>query len=320
MELIRGLHNIRARHQGSVATIGNFDGVHRGHRVIVEQAQRLAQQNGTRSTVIVFEPQPREYFRPESAPPRLTPLPAKLKLLAALGVDQVLCLSFNGRLQQLSAAEFTEEVLVTGLAAKALIVGDDFRFGRDRQGDFAFLQQMGVQHQFAVLDTETIFHADQRISSTRIRQSLVAGEFQIAANLLGRFYSIEGRIKHGRQLGRTLDTPTANISLSKWNTPVNGVYCVVVKLLATSQFYWGVANIGQRPTVNGKKRQLEVHLFDFVGDLYHQKLGVVFLKHLRDEQKFDSVEALKLAIGNDKQQARQYFAQLSNSKESYFDA
>ncbi|HDY98125.1 MAG TPA: bifunctional riboflavin kinase/FAD synthetase [Pseudomonas sabulinigri] len=303
MELVRGLHNLRPRHRGCVATIGNFDGVHAGHQAILSRLQAHSERLGLPGCVVIFEPQPREYFAPDAAPPRLTRLREKLALLQAQGVDRVLCLAFNRRLRELSAEQFVQQVLIEGLGVQHLEVGDDFRFGCDRSGDFAFLQSSGEQHGFTVEAANTVAESGERISSTRLRQVLAEGDFALAERLLGRPFSIAGRVLYGQQLGRTIGAPTANVQLKRVNPPLHGVYRVSVELDGVLQK--GVANIGKRPTVKSDgKAHLEVHLFDFDGDLYGRRLDVVFHEKLREEQRFDSLDALQAAIKADFAAAR----------------
>ncbi|MBM7063094.1 bifunctional riboflavin kinase/FAD synthetase [Pseudomonas sp. UL073] len=306
MHLVRGLHNLRPQHRGCVATIGNFDGVHRGHQAILARLRERAAELGVPSCVVIFEPQPREFFAPDSAPPRVTRLRDKLELLAGEGIDRVLCLSFNRRLRELSAAEFVHAVLVEGLGVKHLEVGDDFRFGCDRAGDFAFLCQVGPSEGFTVEAAATIEVAGERVSSTRVRQALAEANFALAEHLLGRPFQIEGRVLHGQKLARQLGTPTANIQLKRRRAPLSGVFVVSVEL---DGLRWpGVANIGVRPTVDGDGRpHLEVHLLDFAGDIYGRHLTVAFHHKLRDEQRFASLEALKTAIDADVAAARAFW-------------
>ncbi|UTW06683.1 bifunctional riboflavin kinase/FAD synthetase [Pseudomonas benzenivorans] len=306
MQLVRGLHNLRPQHRGCVATIGNFDGVHRGHQAILARLRERAAELGVPSCVVIFEPQPREFFAPLTAPARLTRLRDKLALLAKEGVDRVLCLAFNPRLRELSAADFVREVLVEGLAVRHLEVGDDFRFGCDRAGDFAFLAQAGAQLGFTVEAAATVEVDGGRVSSTRVREALASGDFALAEQLLGRPFQIAGRVLHGQKLGRQLDAPTANIQLKRRRVPLTGVYLVSTRV--DGQAWPGVANIGVRPTVAGDgSAHLEVHLLDFAGDLYGRRLTVAFHHKLRDEQRFASLEALKTAIAADIAAARAHW-------------
>jgi riboflavin kinase/FMN adenylyltransferase len=306
MQLVRGLHNLRPKHLGCVATIGNFDGVHRGHQAILARLRERAVALGLPSCVVIFEPQPREFFTPELAPARLTRLRDKLTLLAEAGVDRVLCLAFNRRLRELSAAEFVRAVLVDGLGVRHLEVGDDFRFGCDRAGDFDFLLQAGASNGFSVEAASTVEVQGQRVSSTRVREALAAADFALAEDLLGRPFQLAGRVVHGQALGRQLGTPTANVQLKRRRVPLTGVYLVSTEV--DGQRWPGVANIGVRPSVaSDGNAHLEVHLLDFSGDLYDRRLTVAFHRKLRDEQRFASLEALKAAIAADIAVARAYW-------------
>ncbi|WP_422422795.1 bifunctional riboflavin kinase/FAD synthetase [Pseudomonas sp. GZD-222] len=306
MQLVRGLHNLRPQHRGCVATIGNFDGVHRGHQAILARLRERAVELGVPSCVVIFEPQPREYFAPDTAPSRLARLRDKVALLAAEGVDRVLCLAFNQRLSKLSAAEFVDTILVDGLGVKHLEVGDDFRFGCDRVGDFEFLQQAGLSQGFTVEAAQTVELDGLRVSSTQVRQALAKADFALAERLLGRPYRISGRVLHGQKLARQLGTPTANIQLKRRRVPLSGVYLVSVEL--DGKAWPGVANIGVRPTVSGDgSAHLEVHLLDYAGDLYGRRLTVEFHHKLREEQRFASLEALKSAIDADIAAARAHW-------------
>lgn len=299
MQLVRGLHNVRTLHHGCVATIGNFDGVHLGHQAILTRLRNSAARLKLPSCVIVFEPQPREFFNPDNAPVRLTRLRDKLQLFADAGIDQVLCIAFNKRFSQLSAQAFVQRVLLDALGIKHLQVGDDFRFGCDRAGDFAFLQDAGQRYGFSVEPTATIEIDGLRVSSTRVRAALADADFPLARRLLGRPYSIDGRVMHGKKLGRTLNAPTANVQLKRHRAPLHGVYLVSVRLHSGRQVP-GVANIGTRPTVDHEqKAHLEVHLLNFSGDLYGQHIAVTFHQKIRDEQRFESLPQLQEAIAAD---------------------
>ncbi|WP_256677869.1 bifunctional riboflavin kinase/FAD synthetase [Pseudomonas sp. SJZ079] len=286
--------------------MGNFDGVHRGHQAIMARLRERAGELGVPSCVVIFEPQPREFFSPQTAPARLTRLRDKLALLSAEGVDRVLCLAFTRRFRELSAAEFVQKVLIDGLAVRHLEVGDDFRFGCDRAGDFAFLSQAGAREGFSVEAAKTVVLDGVRVSSTRVREALASGDFALAEHLLGRPFQIAGRVLHGQKLGRQLDAPTANVQLKRCHVPLTGVYLVSTEI--DGRVWPGVANIGVRPTVAGDgSAHLEVHLLDFAGDLYGRRLTVAFHHKLRDEQRFASLEALKTAIAADIAAARAHW-------------
>lgn len=304
---IRGLHNLRPSYRGCVATIGSFDGVHLGHQAILQQLQQVANACKLPSVVIIFEPQPHEFFAGDKAPARLMRLREKVQALLAAGVNRVLCLQFNDALRRLSAEAFVEKVLIEGLGIKHLVVGDDFRFGCDRRGDFALLQTIGSQRGFSVTDTVTLEVGGERVSSTRIRQLLEQGDFASAEQLLGKPYSINGRIAYGQQLGRKLGVPTANVHLRRYRSPLHGVFTVTVKF-ADGSVYKGVANVGVRPTVTGdKKPLLEVHLFDFSRMAYGAMIDVTFHTKLRDEKKFNSLDELQTQLQMDIAQAKQFF-------------
>ncbi len=302
MQLIRGLQNIKPAHQGCVATIGNFDGVHCGHRAILQSLHAQACKHNTRTCVITFEPLPREHFHQETAPARLTTLREKLFLLEQCQVDQVLCLPFDHRLSTISADDFVTNILVNGLHIRYLIVGDDFRFGYGRRGSYQHLVKCGQQYGFTVSNTPTVTQAQERISSTRIRQALARGAFMEANRLLGHPLIMMGKVRRGQRLGRQLGFPTANICAGRHHLPVSGVY--VVRVYHGGRWHGAVANLGTRPTVSRDKPWLEVHLLDFTGDLYGQLLRVEFMEKLRDEKKFDSLPALKEAIVGDVLNAR----------------
>jgi riboflavin kinase/FMN adenylyltransferase len=313
MELIRGLYNLRPCHRGSVATIGNFDGVHLGHQAVLGQLAEKAQELGLPTVVITFEPQPQEYFSygqaREQLPPRLTRLREKLRTLRRFAVDRVLALRFNQRLAGLSAADFIQQVLLDGLDVRYLVVGDDFRFGRGREGDFALLQRVGAAHGFEVVHMHTFSLGGARVSSTRIREALQRGDLLQAEQMLGRPYRMCGRVAHGNKLGRTIGFPTANIFLHRKKTPLDGVFAVELFGIEGEPVA-GVANVGTRPTVDatGTRTLLEVHLFDFAAEIYGQYVQVNFLHRIREERRFDSFDALKAQILNDAEEARAFFA------------
>jgi riboflavin kinase/FMN adenylyltransferase len=314
MRLIRGLTNLKRLSGqagsplagGCVATIGNFDGVHLGHKTIIDQVKQKASQLGVPAAVMIFEPQPREFFQGAEAPPRLMPFCQKFEALLAEGVDMVLCIRFDETFRSYSGMGFIEDVLVSGLGVRHLVVGDDFRFGCDRAGDFKLLQSVGQERGFTVENTRTVTVDGERVSSTRVRNALNVNGLEEAERLLGHPYRIHGRIVYGRQLGRQLNAPTANILLNQMPA-LRGVYVVRARL-ETGEWCDGVANIGLRPTVDGKRPSLEVHLFDFAGTLYGQHLEVVFRHGLRDEVKFDSVDELRQQIARDFDNARAWLA------------
>ncbi|MGC1854949.1 MAG: bifunctional riboflavin kinase/FAD synthetase [Candidatus Aquirickettsiella sp.] len=305
-ELICNIHNVKLRHQGCVATIGNFDGLHRGHQTVIQALIKLAKQLNLPTCVILFEPHPQEFFYGDQAPARLMRLREKIKFLQFLAIDRVLCLRFNKRLAECSAEEFVKKILVDKLSIKGLIIGDDFRFGRGREGDFSFLQKLGQKYEFTVFSTPTVLLENERIGSSRVRNAVKQADFKLASLLLGRPFRLSGRVIYGNQRGRLLGFATANIGLHRHVIPLQGVFIVNVYGLADTPLA-GIANCGKRPTVNGVKNLLEVHLFDFDQNIYGRFIEVEFLKKIRDEKKFDSLESLKQQITNDVAVAKSYF-------------
>ncbi|MCR9279598.1 MAG: bifunctional riboflavin kinase/FAD synthetase [Pseudomonadaceae bacterium] len=307
MKVIRGYHNLTAAHRGCVATFGTFDGVHHGHQVLIAHVRAKAAELGVPSMLITLEPQPREFFADPSVPvpARLTRFREKSLLLCQSGLDYLLCLPFNRDMADTTAEEVIDRLIVDRLALRYLVIGDDFRFGQRAAGDYAMLKRAGEAHGFEVSKLGTLAFDDDRVSSTRVRQALADADFALAEKLLGRAYSISGRVVYGRQLGRQLGVPTANIRLQRYRAALQGVYAVRVSGVAGEDVpVPGVANIGVRPTVDGEQPMLEVHLFDYSGDLYGQRLSVTFHHKIRDEQTFDGLEALKTQIHADMDSAR----------------
>lgn len=308
MELIRGLQNLRPEHYGCVATIGNFDGVHLGHQAVIGQLAEKGQELGLPTLVVVFEPQPLEVFQGNRAPARLTRLREKLRAMARYSVDRLLCIRFSKSFGHMTAESFIQDVLVSALGVRYLVVGDDFRFGKDRQGDFAMLKQAGEQHGFEVTNLHSFRIDADRVSSTRIRASLAAGDLAGAEKLLGRPYRMCGRVAHGDKIGRTLGFPTANIHLHRKVTPVQGIYAVEVFGLKGEPLQ-GVASVGTRPTVGGTRSLLEIFIFDFDQEIYGKYLNIDFLHRIRDEERFDSLDELKQWILDDIEKAKRWFAE-----------
>lgn len=306
MEVIVGLHNIKPRHKGCVLTIGSFDGVHRGHQMLLEQMAAKGRQLGAPSMLLTFEPTPREYFRGGVVPARLTRFREKITLLQQTDLDRVLCLPFNERTANTPADWVVEELLNNRLGVRHLVVGDDFRFGKGARGDYSMLQKAGERHGFGVSQMGTLTYRGERVSSTRVREALWEGDFELAKALLGHPYFMMGRVVYGRQLGRQLGVPTANIRLQRYRTPLEGVFAVTVTGLERK--HEGVANVGVRPTVDGKEPLLEVHIFDFAGDIYGELLTVEFKHKIRDERTFDGLDSLKAQIDRDIVATREWFA------------
>jgi len=294
-------------------TIGNFDGVHRGHQAMLGRTVERARALKLTSCVLTFEPHPREFFSPATAPARLTRLRDKLELMAAAGVGRVHVARFDARLAALAAERFIEEIVVLELRAAWLLVGRDFRFGAKRGGDFALLEQLGRRDGFELEAMPEVALQGERVSSSGVRAALAAGNLAAAERLLGRPYVMSGRVAHGEKLGRELGFPTANLVLRR-QPPLAGVFVVECLIEGEGQWRAGVASMGRRPTVNTTPTPLlEVHLLDYSGHLYQRHLQVRFLARLRDEEKYDGVPALRAAIARDAAQARDFFAKKTNA-------
>jgi len=306
MQVFRGIPE-RAEH-GCVLTIGNFDGVHRGHQALLARLRAKSLSTGLPAAVLTFEPHPREYFAHEHRPRRLTSLREKILLLEGQGVDRLYIARFNRQFAGLTADEFVEDVLIHGLGVRHVLIGDDFCFGRGRKGNFSMLKAAGDQVGFGVEAMHTLDHEGERVSSSAVRTALADGDMAHAARLLGRPYSISGRVMHGDKIGRTIGFPTANIQLKHRSPPLMGIYTVSVEGLGERPLP-GVASVGVRPTINDAGRpSLEVHLFDWSADCYDAHLRINFLRKQRDEERYDSLEALTAQIARDADEARAYFA------------
>jgi riboflavin kinase/FMN adenylyltransferase len=314
MEIIRGFHNLRPRHRGSVVTIGTFDGVHHGHKMLLDHLAAKGRELDSPSMLITLEPTPREFFgaTDEPVPARLTRFREKIVLLECTKLDRVLCLPFNERTRSTPAEWVVDVLLHERLGVRYVVVGDDFRFGKGAVGDYDMLKAAGDRYGFGVSHMGTLRFEHERISSTRIRERLAAGDFDTAERLLGHPYFIMGRVVYGRQLGRTLGIPTANIRLQRYRAALEGVFAVTVEGLGTPRE--GIANIGVRPTVDGKEPLLEVHLFDFDDDIYGRLLTVTFTHKIRDEIAFASLDRLKAQIHEDIAIARDWFAKRRSSE------
>ena len=310
MTFVRDLNRLRFGDRRSVVTIGSFDGVHLGHQAILKQVSAKAEQLGGRAVAMTFEPQPQEYFSAQTAPPRLMRSREKIEALLDFGMDLVVCLRFNNRLRNLTADQFINDILVGGLGTQHLIVGDDFRFGCDRSGDFEMLVAMGKQLDFSVQDTQTVEVQNQRVSSTSVRQLLQQADFERVGQLLGRPFAITGKVTYGQQLGRKLGFPTANVNLNRCRAPLSGVYAVWVDIEGIETRYKGAANVGVRPTIGDMvKPILEVHLLDFSNCIYGRRINVEFVHKIRDEQQFTTLKNLSENIQRDVEKIRDWFAE-----------
>ena len=309
MQLIRGLHNLKKSEQGCVLTIGNFDGIHRGHQAILKRLISCAENYDLPSAVVFFEPHPEELFRPENSPPRMSRFRDKITFLKEFGIDQLILVKFSRRFSQMSAEHFLKEILINQLGVKHLIVGDDFHFGHQRQGNYEYLSSHCEPLGFDLERTATLTEGGERISSTAVRQALQNNDLQKAERLLGRPYIISGKVVHGDKRGRTIGFPTANVLLQRKASPLHGVFAVEVEYTVGNNKVniFGVANIGKRPTVGGHRLQLEVHLFNWSQDIYGEHITVKFVRHIRAERKFADFEQLKTQIALDSQTAKEIF-------------
>jgi riboflavin kinase/FMN adenylyltransferase len=307
MELIRGLYNLRPRHRGCVLTIGAFDGVHRGHQEMIRVLRERAAWHSVPATALAFEPTPREFFAKGRPPARLTRFRERYEAFARYGVERFVCLPFTERVRSLTADEFIERVLVQGLAVREVVIGHDFRFGRNHQGTVATLREFGSRYGFDVTEVAPFEIDGERVSSSLVRQALDAGNMSRAWKFLGRPYRITGKVVHGAKLGRKLGYPTANLRLHRRATPLAGIFAVKVSGAGLQQAP-AVASLGTRPAVNGTELLLEAHVFNYSGDLYRQYLHVDFIERLRDELWFPNVDALVQQMDKDAARARQLLA------------
>lgn len=310
MRLIRGLSDQSAQQlnefaNGCVASIGNFDGLHLGHQKLLGHLKKKSIELNLPSAIISFEPLPAEFFMP-SPPTRIYPFRDKVRLLNQLGIDYYVNLPFNKQLATMSAKDFVQQFLLEQLNVRYLVVGDDFRFGKQRTGDFQLLQSMGAKAGMVVCDTATCHHQDKRISSTRIRDFLATGDLSASNALLGNLYQLSGRVRHGNKRGRTIGFPTLNLRMPDNIAAVHGVYAVRIKGLADITLT-GVASLGKNPTVDGREVRLETYVFDYNGNAYGKYISIQLDKFLRLEACFDSFDALKQQIDQDVDKARRYY-------------
>jgi riboflavin kinase/FMN adenylyltransferase len=310
MELVRGLHNISPRHQGCVLTVGNYDGVHLGHQQMIGALKTRAAELRSAATVLVFEPSSKEFIDPEGAPPRLTSWREKFLALAAQGVDRLVTLRFDEYMRAMTPQSFVDELIVESLGTRHMVVGDDFRYGCNAGGTIDSLRAAGHAHGFGVEQIAPFVFDGVRVSSTAVRERLASSDYAGAKRLLGRPYRMLGRVVHGRELGRTLGFPTANLRLMRRKSPVNGVLAVRVFGISP-EAKTAVASLGTRPTVDGKEMLLEVHVFDFAGDIYGREIEVEFVAKLRDEVKFESLDAMIVQMKVDAAQARDLLSKVN---------
>ena len=304
MELVRGLHNLAKAARGCVLTVGNFDGVHLGHQQMIRAVKERAAELKLPAAVLVFEPSSKEFIDPDGAPARLTRWREKFTALETVGVDRLVTLRFNDCMREMSAQAFVDDLIVGGLKVRHIVVGHDFRYGCKARGTIETLREAGRVQGFGVEEIAPFIIDGVRVSSTSVRERLEEGDFPGAARLLGRPYRMLGHVAHGRRLGRELGFPTANLHLMRRKSPVWGISAVRVFGVAPAPVA-GVASLGTRPTLDGTEPLLEVHVFDFAGDLYGRLIEVEFVAKLRDEAKFDSLDALVEQMHVDAAQARE---------------
>ncbi|MCH8550499.1 MAG: bifunctional riboflavin kinase/FAD synthetase [Natronospirillum sp.] len=308
MKLLRGQQPRLAPERETVVTVGNFDGVHLGHRQLLQGLLDYGQSHQLDTAVVLFEPQPREFFMGDAAPPRLYALRDKVVALRDMGMDWVWVMRFDGRLAAEEPEDFVLQRLCGHLRARHIVVGDDFRFGARRRGDLELLQSMGPERGFTAVGTRSFIAADQRVSSTAIREALQAGDFATAEMLLGHPYRMSGRVIYGQQLGRQLGFPTANIAIGHHRRAVNGVYRVWARLETDGERLPAIANVGIKPSFAHLGPLLEVHLLQHNLHLYGRPLTVEFIEKVRDARKFASLDQLKTQIHQDIATARAAFA------------
>ena len=313
MNLIRGLVNLHTQSQPCVATIGNFDGVHLGHQAIVERVLSKSRLLSVPSCVLLFEPHPKEFFLGENCPPRLTCLREKYQQLQQLGVDKLVVLQFNQPLRKMPAAEFVSSILIEKLRVKHLVVGDDFKFGHQRKGNYQLLEQMASGH-YSLEPTPSVIVNGERVSSTLIRDALTADNLDKASALTGRRFSLTGKVGYGQQLGRKLNFPTANVAIKRKKMPINGVFLAKCHWIQDGRQHsaWSAVNCGSRPTVDGVNYRLEVHLLGVSPSLYGIELTVDFYALIRKEAKFSGISELRVQIAKDVDAAKRLIGQFEN--------
>jgi riboflavin kinase / FMN adenylyltransferase len=309
MQLVRGRHNLAQRHRGCVLTVGNYDGVHLGHQHMIGVVKARAAELGSAATVLVFEPSSKEFIDPDRAPPRLTRWREKYLALADQGVDRLVTLRFDECMRAMTPQRFVDDLMVEGLGVRHVVVGNDFRYGAHAGGTIETLRRAGSAQGFGVEQIEPFVFDGVRVSSTAVRERLGRGDFDGAGRLLGRPYRMLGQVIHGNQLGRTLGFPTANLRLMRRKSPVYGILAVLVRGVGEGAMP-AVASLGTRPTVDGKEVLLEVHVFDFAGDLYGREIEVEFVAKLRDEVKFDSLDAMMVQMKIDAANAREVLSKV----------
>jgi riboflavin kinase/FMN adenylyltransferase len=308
MRIFRHYNDVPDASKGAVVALGNFDGVHLGHQALIGEARRLAQERGVQLGVVAFEPHPQEFFHPSSESFRLTPFRTKSRLIAELRADILYAITFDAEMADKSAGDFVQDVLVRGLGVNAIVVGEDFQFGKARSGDVTLLETMGRNSNFGVnIFKPVAASGHDKISSTQIRDALKQGQPDVAARLLGHYWSVEGRVEHGDKRGRTIGFPTTNMKLVDCLKPAFGIYAARAKVLEDDKIvseHEGVSSFGIRPMFEVDTPLLETYLFDFSGDLYGKHLAVELIAYLRPEVKLEGLDALKAQIAQDCEAAR----------------
>jgi riboflavin kinase / FMN adenylyltransferase len=311
MELVRGLQNLSNAVRGCVLTVGNYDGVHLGHQQMIRTVKQRATELGAPATVLVFEPSSKEFIDPDDAPPRLTRWREKFSALAAVGVDRLVTLRFNEQMRAMSPESFVDQLMVSGLGTRHVVVGHDFRYGSEARGTIETLRAAGRVQGFGVEEIDPFLIDGVRVSSTAVRERLERADYSGAARLLGRRYRMSGHVAYGKGLGRELGFPTANLHLMRRRSPTWGISAVRVYGIGAAPL-GGVASLGTRPTVNGSEPLLEAHVFDFAGDLYGRLIEVEFIAKLRDETKFESLDAMVTQMNVDAAQAREILSRVKS--------
>lgn len=313
MAVISDFRHVPETEKGAAIALGNFDGVHAGHRAVIEGAAETARSLGAPLGVLIFEPTPRQFFQPDGETFRIMSPELRREVLFENGVDLIFELPFDKEMSQMSPEAFVKNVLVDGLGLKHLSVGFDFRFGRGREGDVNTLETLAKKFKFSLSVQERITDGEKKISSTAIRNAIKEGRPEEAAHLLGRYWSVQGVVEHGEKRGRTISFPTANLRLGDLIEPVHGVYGVWMQIEGYEGWYAGVANFGRTPTTGLRDPLLEVFLFDFDGDIYDRKVSVAFADFMRIEKKFDSLEAMTVQIATDAAEAKAHLKELGGA-------
>ncbi|QCI15841.1 bifunctional riboflavin kinase/FAD synthetase [Buchnera aphidicola] len=310
MKLIRGIHNLKEINSNSVVTIGNFDGIHLGHQKLFFNTKKIGQKYDLKTIIILFEPQPLEFLKKHDAPVRITQFREKIKRIISYNFDKILCIKFNKYFSSLSPEDFIINILINKLHMKFIVVGNDFKFGFQRNGNIAILKKLGEKYQFKIIKIKPLYKNNIKVSSTNIRKALSENNIKLASLFLGRLFSIYGKVIHGNAIGRTIGYPTANILLNKNFLLNKGVYAVKISFfLNSNKKYIGISNIGIKPSFlkSNENIYLEVHLFNININLYRKDIEVFIYKKIRNEKTFNSKEELQNQIFKDVEIVKKYF-------------